>query len=184
MKGIVFHAILGYIKHRFGDQGYARLCDAFGHDRIQAMLNALPTEWLDMAELRDLHETINTLFDDGSLGVMRDLGRHFAEQSLTTAHRAFLSPGRPEIFHRRTQLMFSTLSSAGETQVKPVGQDAWCLSLQGSPLLDEAYVATMAGYIQCYLEMAGATGISTRWNYTRPEGQPLGEVYFSYHTDP
>jgi serine/threonine protein kinase len=177
MKAGVFQATLDYIRTHHGDEGMRRLSQMFGPERIQDILSSLPNRRLDMALLHELHRDINSLFDDGSLSVMRNLGRHFAEIALNTIYKGFLGAGDPDTFMRRAHLMFGTWTSRGEFRLRQV-EGGWHLRITGDTPTPSLLAAT-AGGIARSLELVGAEDVHTREVLPEEGG---ADIYISYRT--
>jgi serine/threonine-protein kinase len=180
MKAGIFHAIFDYIHGQYGDDGLRRVYDRLGPERAERLVTALPTAWIQMSELADLHDAINQSFDDGSLDVMRNLGAHFATLALSTVYKAFLLPGSPETFIRRAQVMYSAFASTGQTTVTPTGDGRYCMEIRNLPPLDRLLVANASGWLRRYLSLAGAFDIAIEEHFDLEADKPVGKLLFSF----
>lgn len=180
IKAGVLKATLAFVRAQHGEEGLERLAVTLGRERVEEIMAALPTAWLGMGLLHELHRAITRLFDDGSLGVMRQLGRYFADIALNTVNQPFLIVGDPDRMMRRAGLMFRAWTPEGDLDVRENGPGDWRVRLSGYAGLTPALWMASTGGIERILERGEAPDLKVeQWFHQRDEG-PVGEIRIRY----
>lgn len=156
-KAMTARATLEFIRVRFGKEGYQRVLSDLGEPRLRHLETALLTSWVDAAELDAVHDAVLRLFDDGTLQVMRELGRYVASVGLATVYRAMLSAEGLQSLPRRLQLMAAQLVKPVSTRTEILGEGQVLLEMHGWGVMKPAWLAARAGWLERYLELAGAS---------------------------
>ncbi|MEM9487508.1 MAG: 4-vinyl reductase [Myxococcota bacterium] len=97
VKGSSIASRIVWVRLSYGEQGLAMLRDqlAPGDTELAELLDSGPdiAAWYDLEHFLVLNEAIDRHFGDGDLALVRELGRHAAEASLTTLFRMFFKSG-------------------------------------------------------------------------------------------
>lgn len=180
VKALTVRATLEFVRVRFGVEGYRRLQQEVGVERLRRLHGTVLTAWVDAVELDAIHEAIVRLFDDGSRQVLRDLGRYVANVALATIYKSLLSDAGPEASLRRFHRAAPLLVRPAEVKVQELSAGQWSLEMRGWAQLSPAWLAARAGWLSRYLELCGATAVRADEALWEEEGKAVGRLVLNF----
>lgn len=179
-KAMTARATLEFIRVRFGGEGYQRLQQDLGAARLRRLEGALLTAWVDAAELEAVHDAVLRLFDDGSLQVMRDMGRYVAGVALATVYRSLLTDQGLQSLPRRLQVLAAQLVKPVSTRAEVLGDGEVLLEMRGWRVMTPAWLAARAGWLERYLELAGASDARVEESLTEEGDEPVARLLLRF----
>src|SRR5512140_1020462 len=104
VKGTILAAHVQWVKENRSADEYVRFWDVLPRETRTAIGMVLPVKWYEFAHLVAMDHAIVDLFGNGSIGILREVGRHSARFNLGGAYKAYTRPSIHEFFASAARL--------------------------------------------------------------------------------
>ncbi len=160
IKGNILKSRIGFVRERFGEDGWQRVRDALPPEDARLLSGIITNStWYPFDLGRHLDEAIVSTVGHGSSAVFEDLGRASAQENLNGVHRGLLAPGDPEGFMRKAQMIYRFYYDVGDRTWESTGPGSGVLTTRGAETYSEADCATVIGWYKEALAMCGAKAV-------------------------
>ena len=174
IKGNILKSRMAFVKERFGDAGWEEVRSALSaHD--QKTLGGIITNsgWYPFEVGKRLDEAIVATVGRGSFSVFGELGRASARENLGGVHHGLLTPGDPEAFLRKAQMIYQFYYDVGRRTWESTGPGSGVLTTNDAETYSEADCATVIGWYKEALSMCGARMVRIEEEACRGRGDDV-----------
>src|SRR5262249_50097444 len=152
-----------------GPAGWERVLAALSRDDRAVVSNVLPSGWYELATQHRLLRCIDSVLGSGDLALAPAVGRHEAEQDLSTVHRLFIRFTSPAYVFEKGGEYWRRFYDTGRWKMTR-GNGAATGVLYDFGLVDEAFCAYLAAYTYKMFQLAGAREGSIAHTECRAKG--------------
>ncbi|MGN6106601.1 MAG: hypothetical protein ACTHU0_15955 [Kofleriaceae bacterium] len=132
--------------------------------------------WYPFAQFVELNTVIDRLFGHGDLGLVKELGRHGADATLTTIYRLFYKVGTTQWILGRAVRLWSAHYDSGYLEVMTRGPRTALLRVRGFATPDRVHCLAVAGWCERSIELSGGTRVSITEPLCRTRGDELCQL--------
>jgi hypothetical protein len=157
VKGSAITSRALWVSLHHGDQGVRRL-----HAEVKPATRAILTgakidkaTWFPFDTFVDLNETIDRLFGQGDLAVVKTLGRFGAEANLTTVYRLFFMVGTVKWILDRAARLWDLHYDSGKLVVVRRPGDEVDLKIVGFATPHRTHCLSVQGWCERSVELSG-----------------------------
>lgn len=136
-----------------------RLPDPF---RKQVEAGLFPDVWYPLEHLAALNQAIDTEVGNGDGGLYVDLGRHSAQQTLSTIHGSFYQRGNPMYLFERAQAVWNQYYSSGRMEVESVGMMGVRLSILEFAAPRRSVCQSVRGWMERSIQFADGQDVEVK----------------------
>ncbi len=173
IKGTVLKSRLGFVEQHWGRDGLERLLDSLPEEDRRTLQAILSVKWYPFALGERLDAAIVRVLGEGRPEVFERLGAASADANLTTLHKGFLAPGRPQAFMAKAPQIYGFYYETGRRTWEPVGENGGVMTTYDAETFSTPDCLSVIGWYRRALEMCGAEGVSIEEEECRARG---GEV--------
>lgn len=161
IKGNIIAARRDFVKEHFGATGWETVLGGLPADERRSLEGSiLATAWFPF-ELGDrLDKAIVGVLGNGDPTVFEELGVKSARQSLAQMHKRFLTPGDPQAFMRKADLVYRFYYDTGRREYRETGPTSGVLTTFDAETYSGPDCLTVIGWYKEALRMCGAREIT------------------------
>ena len=171
LKGSAYLSTLKFIEAHFGvaakDRVLARMSD---EDRAVLGQLMLPIQWYPLAPFPRLLRAMDAEVGRGDLSLVTERGAWAAVQDMRTVHRVLLKLVTPQWVIDKGMKLWPNFHTSGRWEAKRVGDKGARALLHDLGVVDEAMCATLKGWIQGLLQLAGIRHATIEHTQCRARG--------------
>ncbi|HTY07948.1 MAG TPA: TIGR02265 family protein [Candidatus Edwardsbacteria bacterium] len=181
IKGNIIAARRDFVKEHFGDAGWEQVLAALpGDERRSLEGSILATAWFPF-ELGDrLDKTIVSVLGKGDPGVFEELGVKSAQKSLSQMHKKFLTPGDPQAFLRKADMIYHYYYDTGRREYRETGPCSGVLTTFDAETFSAPDCLTVIGWYKEALRQCGARDVAITEEECRASGGACCRYAFSW----
>jgi len=173
VKGSALASRLLWVSLNHGEAGLARLAkDASIPLRQIIARGAIRATWYPFEEFVELNERIDRIFGAGDLALVRELGRHSADASLTTIYRLFYKVGTVQWILSRASRLWGLHFDSGRMAIRVVNPREVELEQVEYDTPHRVHCVGVAGWIERSAELTGVNDVDVEELECRALGHP------------
>ena len=167
---------LEVVKAKYGMLAYKKIVDSIQPDfRHEIEKGILVGSWYPVELHASIYNALDREYSHGSQQYFLEIGRMEADLAGKTVYRFLTKIAGPTFTMRAAKQLWGLTYSASRVEVQ-AGEKSLDFNIFEFPLADKNYIATIAGYIQKSLEVAGAVNVKG----TKRKCITLGDAYISF----
>jgi hypothetical protein len=156
VKGSALASRILWVELGHGDAGVSRLL----HQCTPGLRSSLDdgiakAKWYPFEQFVELNVTIDRLFGNGDLALVRELGRAGADATLTTIYRLFYKLGSVQWILARGVRLWSAHYDSGVCEVATRGAKGAVIRVVGFATPHRAHCLSVIGWIERSIELSG-----------------------------
>lgn len=128
----------------------------------QVRRGLFPDVWYPLEHFAALNHAIDAELGDGDGGLFVELGRHSAQQTLSTIYGSFYERGNPMYLFEHAQQVWDQYYSSGRVEVEIHGSPGVRLSIVGFAVPSRSVCQTVRGWMERAIEFAGGRNLEVR----------------------
>jgi len=145
-----------WVQLEHGEAGIDRLKHQASPELLTYLENGFhKARWYPVEQFIELNVTIDRLFGQGDLGLVRALGRFGADANLTTIYRLFYKVGSVQWILGRSVRLWSAHYDSGYLEVATRGPRAAILRMRGFATPHRAHCLSVTGWAERSIELSG-----------------------------
>lgn len=180
IKGSVLKGRLHYIEEHWGRDAIQQVLAALPAADAAKLRLVLTLKWYPFALGEALDEAIVSVLGNGDTGVFDKLGEASAETNLSTVHRSFLTPGRPQAFMAKAPQIFQLYYEQGHRTYEQTGEHSGVLTTYDAEVFSAPDCLTVIGWYRKALTMCGATEVRIEHPQCRAKGADVCRYALSW----
>jgi len=173
-KGISATNMREFVQERFGGNAWDEFSAQLADEDRDALTGLTAIQWFDLELYARMLNTMDTVFGDGDLAVVRDFGRWGAERDLKSLFRILLRVVSPAYLLKKTTQVWTRYHDSGTWQMEAVPGGAHG-RLDGLGVVDRALCAELTAYLPRLVELVGGQNVSCKHPACRADGAPACE---------
>lgn len=160
IKGVVLHARQEFVKAHFGEDAWERVLRSLPpEDQASLRGTIFAAVWYPFETGERLDRAIVDVLGGGDERVFEQIGAQSARRSLSKEHSAFLSPGDPQAFMRKAQLIYRFYYDTGHREYVETGPNSGVLTTYEAETYSIPDCLTVIGWYKEALRMCGASEV-------------------------
>ena len=176
VKGNIIKARQAFVVERFGEQAWTDVLASLPAGDQQTFGGMiLNIGWFDFAQATRLDEAIVTVLGGGNTALFEDMGRTSARENLTGVHRNLVTPGDPQAFMKKAQVIYRFYYDVGNRTYTETGPNQGTLTTHEAETFSVADCATVIGWYKEALAMCGAKDVRIEEVQCRARGDRVCE---------
>ena len=174
VKGGPLLSRLAFVREHRGEEGVKKVLARLSEEDRSVCSQLLTGGWYPFALNERLDEAIAAEMAMGEK-VFLLMGEKSAEQNLSGAHKALLSPGDPHGLLRRTPQIYQMYYDAGRRTYEAAGEKKAILRTYDAPTFSRHDCLTVVGWHHKAIEMCGGKDVRVRETKCRAKGAEFCE---------
>ncbi len=171
IKGNIIAARRDFVKEHFGDAGWDQVLAALPQQAQQVLRGTiLPTQWFPFETGDRLDKTIIEVLGHGDTQMFEDLGKKSAVKSLSQMHKTFLTPGDPQAFMRKADMIYRYYYDTGRREYRETGPNSGVLTTLDAETFSAPDCLTVIGWYKEALRQCGARDVTVVEEECRARG--------------
>ena len=170
VKGSVLKSRLAFVEEHAGKDGVKRVVDSLPEEDRKALKLLLAVQWYPFELGKRLDDAIVKIVGGGRPDFFWKLGEASAQQNLTSLHKNFLTPGRPQEFLAKAPQIYRLYYETGRREYNPTGPNSGVLTTHDAETFSAPDCQTVMGWYQRALELNGATNVKVTEKECRATG--------------
>lgn len=171
IKGLILQARKEFVVDNFGEKSWERVLAALlpeDRERIEDMI--LTAKWYPFELGERLDKAIVDLFGGGDPKVFEEIGAKSAKRSLVKVHKSFLTPGDPQAFLDKTDVIYRFYYDTGRREYERTGPDSGVMTTYDAKTFSVPDCLTVVGWYREALKMCGARSVEVVEEECRARG--------------
>lgn len=171
VKGNIVRARIDFVEKQFGVGAWKKVLDAMSPDD-QKVLGGIITNsaWYPFDVAERLDRAIVDVLGEGRTEIFEDIGRASARTNLGGVHKGMLTPGDPEAFLKKADMIYRFYYDIGRRDFQPTGPSSGVITTSGAETFSIADCATVVGWYREALRMCGAKDVTVVEEACRARG--------------
>ena len=171
LKGSAYRSTLAFIEAHYGPTAKERVLARLSAEDRTALGNMLlAIQWYPLAPFPRLLRAMEAELGRGDLTLVTERGAWAAVQDMKTVHKVLLKFVTPQWVIDKGMRLWPNFHTSGRWEVKREGDKAASAILHDLGVVDEAMCATLKGWIQGLLQLAGVKNASVSHTECRARG--------------
>jgi uncharacterized protein (TIGR02265 family) len=171
VKGNIVKARVKFVKTQFGEEAWEKVLASCSDDD-RKLLGGIITNsaWFPFDVAERLDKAIVDVLGGGQTRVFEQIGRASARENLGGVHKGMLTPGDPEAFMKKADMVYRFYYDTGHREYEPTGPTSGILTTYNAETFSTADCATVIGWYREGLEMCGASNVEITEEECRARG--------------
>jgi hypothetical protein len=136
--------------------------------------------WYPFEQFIELIVTIDRLFGNGDLSLIRELARHGADANLTTIYRLFYKVGTTHWILGRAVRLWGAHYDSGSLDVMTRGPRTCVLRIRGFETPHIVHCQSVLGWAERSIELSGGKNVTGKETRCRTRGDELCQIEASW----
>ena len=160
IKGLVLQSRKEFVVEHFGEDVWEQVLQALpAHDREILGGVVFAGQWVPFDAGERLDKAIVEIAGQGDERVFEEIGAKSARRSLGKEHRSFLSPGDPQSFMNKADIIYKFYYDTGYREYEETGPDSGVMTTYEAETFSAADCLTVIGWYKQALELNGAQDV-------------------------
>lgn len=160
IKGLILQARKEFVDEHFGDGAWERVIAALSaEDRGAVQDLILTAKWYPFELGERLDRAIATVVGEGKEKIFEDIGAKSAQRSLTKVHKSFLTPGDPQAFMGKADVIYKFYYDTGRREYQETGPTSGVITTYDAETFSVPDCLTVIGWYKEALRMCGARNV-------------------------
>ncbi len=161
IKGIILQARKDFVADNFGQDAWKKVLEALPPgDRAQIAEIILTAKWYPFEIGERLDKAIVDVLGQGDQKVFEEIGAKSARHGLTKVHKSFLTPGDPQAFMRKADVIYKFYYDTGSREYRETGPTSGVITTRDAKTFSVPDCLTVIGWYKEALRMCGARNVS------------------------
>ncbi|MCG6963175.1 MAG: TIGR02265 family protein [Acidobacteria bacterium] len=174
VKGNIIKARQVFVEERYGEKAWKDVLATLPADDQKLFGGMiLNITWFDLKAAMRLDESIVRVLGRGDNRVFEEMGRASARENLGGVHNNLVTPGDPQAFMKKAQLIYSFYYDVGHRTYEPTGLNSGTMTTHGAETFSATDCSTVVGWYKEALGMCGATGVQIKEVKCRARGDSV-----------
>lgn len=157
VKGNIVKARVEFVAQQFGEGAWAKVLGSMPAEDQKVLGGILTnTAWYPFEVADRLDRAIVDVLGGGRTEVFQDIGRASAKANLGGVHRGMLTPGDPQAFMVKADMIYRFYYDVGHRDYEATGPTSGVLTTHDAETFSAADCATVIGWYLEALTMCGA----------------------------
>jgi hypothetical protein len=171
VKGSALSSRVLWVQLEHGEGGFKRLLDAAGPDlRGSIEMGVNKAKWYPFEQFVEINVTLDKLFGQGDLGLVKSFGRFGADANLRTIYRLFYKIGSVQWILGRAVRLWSAHYDSGFLEVATRGPKTAILRIRGFASPHRAHCLSVLGWAERSIELSGGKRVISEESKCRTRG--------------
>ena len=181
IKGLILRARVEFVKEHFGEESWNKVLASVSEEDCQILGDMIVTaRWYPFEVGERLDRAIVDILGGGDDRVFEEIGMKSANLSLLKVHKSFLTPGDPQAFMNKADMIYRFYYDTGHRDYNETGPNSGVLSTYEAETFSVADCLTVVGWYKEALEMCGARNIQVVEEECRARGGTCCRYRFSW----
>ena len=160
VKGNIIKAREAFVIERYGEQAWKDVLASLPPEDQKVFGGMiLNIGWFDLAAAMRLDEAIVRVLGRGDARLFEEMGRASARENLGGVHQNLLSPGDPQTFMKKAQVIYSFYYDVGFRTYETTGPNSGIMTTHDAQTFSAPDCATVVGWYKKALAMCGAKDV-------------------------
>ena len=171
IKGLILHARTEFVIEHFGEDAWARVLESMSEDDRRILGDMIVTaKWYPFEVGERLDRAIVDVLGGGDEKIFEEIGVKSAKRSLLKVHKSFLTPGDPQAFMKKADMIYKFYYDTGYREYQETGPVSGVISTYDAETFSTADCLTVIGWYKEALRMCGATNVQAVEEECRAKG--------------
>jgi uncharacterized protein (TIGR02265 family) len=171
IKGMVIKSRIDFVKENFGQGSWERVLKALPAQDQEALKGmVVAATWYPFEMGKHLDKAIVDVLGKGDKKFFEKLGVKSAQKSLTKEHKSFLTPGKPQAFMGRANMIYRYYYNTGNREYNETGPTSGVMTTFNAETFSEPDCLTVIGWYKEALKMCGAKEVEVVEEECRARG--------------
>lgn len=181
IKGLILHAREEFVKEHFGEDAWESVLEALSEEDRAVLRDIVITgKWYPFEVGEHLDHAIVEVLGGGDESVFEEVGAKSATRSLTKVHKSFLTPGDPQAFMRKADMIYKFYYDTGRREYEETGMKSGVLTTYDAETYSGPDCLTVIGWYKEALKMCGARNVKAVEEECRAKGGSCCRYRFSW----
>jgi uncharacterized protein (TIGR02265 family) len=181
LRGLVIQNRKKFVEDSFGKDAWQKVLDNLSEaDREAIGELILAAKWYPFELGERIDRTIVNVLGGGKERIFEDIGAKSARQSLTKLHSSFLTPGDPQAFMKKLDIMYKFYYDTGRRDYTQTGPTSGIMTTYDAKTFSATDCLTVIGYHKEALRMCGARNVEAVEEECRAKGGSCCRYRFSW----
>ena len=160
IKGLILQARKDFVVDNFGEKEWDRVLGKLPEeDRAKLGDLILTARWYPFEIGERLDKAIVDLLGGGDQKLFEEIGAKSAKRSLAKVHTSFLTPGDPQAFLEKADVIYKFYYDTGRREYERTGPASGVLTTHEAKTFSVPDCLTVVGWYKEALRMCGARGV-------------------------
>jgi uncharacterized protein (TIGR02265 family) len=171
IKGLVIQARKEFVDDNFGKGAWEKVLEALPpEDRDMLKDLILTAKWYPFELGERLDRAIVNVLGDGKEKFFEDIGAKSAQRSLVKVHKSFLTPGDPQAFLKKADVIYKFYYDTGRREYTQTGPSSGVMTTYDAKTFSVPDCLTVVGWHKEALRMCGARNVEMVEEECRAKG--------------
>jgi uncharacterized protein (TIGR02265 family) len=181
IKGLILHARVEFVQEHFGGEAWSRVLESMSDEDQRILGDIIVTaKWYPFEVGERLDKAIVDVLGGSDPHIFEDIGAKSARRSLLKVHKSFLTPGEPQAFMRKADMIYKFYYDTGHREYMETGPDSGVISTYEAETFSVADCLTVLGWYKEALRMCGAKNVQAVEEECRAKGGTCCRYRFSW----
>jgi uncharacterized protein (TIGR02265 family) len=181
IKGLILHARIEFVKEHFGEEAWNHVLESMSEEDRRLLGDMIVTaKWYPFEMGERLDRAIVEELGGGDESIFEDIGVKSAKRSLLKVHKSFLTPGDPQAFMRKADMIYKFYYDTGYREYSETGPTSGVLSTYEAETFSAADCLTVLGWYKEALRMCGAKKVQAVEEECRAKGGTCCRYRFNW----
>jgi uncharacterized protein (TIGR02265 family) len=182
IKGIIIQARKEFVEEHFGADAWPRILDALQSEDRKALGDLILTaKWYPFELGERLDRAIVNVLGSGKEKIFEDIGAKSAQRSLTKVHKSFLTPGDPQAFLKKADVIYKFYYDTGRREYEQTGPNSGVMTTYDAKTFSGPDCLTVLGWHKEALRMCGARNVEGVEEECRAKGGSCCRYRFKWN---
>jgi uncharacterized protein (TIGR02265 family) len=171
IKGLVIQARKDFVDDNFGRGAWEKVLETLSpQDRDTLKDLILAAKWYPFELGERLDRAIVNALGDGDEKIFEDIGVKSAQRSLLKVHKSFLTPGDPQAFLGKADVIYKFYYDTGRREYAQTGPNSGVMTTYEAKTFSVPDCLTVIGWHKEALRMCGARNVEIVEEECRAKG--------------
>ena len=160
IKGLIIQARKDFVDDNFGADAWDRVLNALPPEDQDIMRDLLLTaKWYPFELGERLDRAIVSVLGHGEEKFFEEIGAKSARRSLEKVHKSFLTPGDPQAFMKKADVIYKFYYDTGRREYEQTGPTSGVITTHEAKTFSMPDCLTVIGWYKEALKMCGAKSV-------------------------
>jgi uncharacterized protein (TIGR02265 family) len=182
IKGLVIQARKEFVEEQFGADAWRKILEALPPEDRKTLGDLILTaRWYPFELGERIDRAIVNVFGGGKEKIFEEIGAKSAQRSLTKVHKSFLTPGDPQAFLKKTDVIYKFYYDTGRREYTQTGPTSAVLTTHDAKTFSVPDCLTVLGWHKEALRMCGARNVEGVEEECRAKGGTCCRYRFKWN---
>ncbi len=160
IKGLVIQARKEFVEELFGKDAWQKVLGALPPEDVKTLGDLILTaKWYPFELGERLDRAIVNVLGGGKEKIFEEIGAKSAQRSLLKVHRSFLTPGDPQAFMKKSDVIYKFYYDTGHREYAQTGPTSGVVTTHEAKTFSVPDCLTVLGWYKEALGMCGARNV-------------------------